>query len=147
MPSLVLPHLLPMSLSCLGQQVCWGTVLNTVSVRCDISYCSSLWQECIVSWADVQAWKLFSGTTWGTPWFQTDSSEGIRSALLLPTKPRQQRQCSVFTWGKPSMLLLIGLQRQRIVHRALCCHAKAKASNCILCVFNGQIITQVWIFY
>lgn len=51
----------------------------------------------IVSWADVLALKLFLEATWGTPRIQTDSSEGIRFALLSLAGLWQQRQRAVFS--------------------------------------------------
>lgn len=73
MPSLFSPPLPSASLSCLGQQVCCCTVLHADTML-SLLLLSPLWQECIVSWADAQAMKLFSRPFWGTIWFRTDSS-------------------------------------------------------------------------
>lgn len=85
------------SLSCLGQQVRWRSLLNTGTVCCDILHCSSsLTGVALYPELDVPALKLFLVATWGTPPIQTDSSEGIRFALLSLAGLWQRRQRAVF---------------------------------------------------
>lgn len=59
-----------------------------VTVCCGIFYFSSLWQDHVVSWVGVQPLKLMLGVTWGKVYFQTDSSGGMGSTLLLYWKAR-----------------------------------------------------------
>lgn len=98
MPSLFLSSPPPSaSLSCLGQQVRWRSLLNTATVCCDILHCSSsLTGVALYPELDVPALKLFLVATWGTPPIQTDSSEGIRFALLSLAGLWQRRQRAVF---------------------------------------------------